>query len=319
MTNKHPYSRAIDKNRSVDHIPYPTQVRNQARYPTSPAPEREKRKRGSFCCGCFPFFILGFVSLFFIAAYLLYPSRSNILILGIDYTDPGSALGRSDTILLSTIKPWEPYIGMLSIPRDLWVVIPGVGENRINTAHYFAEIQERGSGPLATVNTVETNFGVNINHYIRVKFDAFREVVTAMGGVYLKLDKPMAGYPPGEYHLKGRKALAFVRHRSNSDDFFRMENGQFMIKQILKQMLKPAYWPRVPAVIAAFSKNVDTDIPAWMWPRIILAILRVGPDGIDGRTITRDMVTPFFTVAGANVLAPNWNLINPMLYEMFAE
>ena len=63
-----------------------------------------------------------------------------------------------DTIILTTFNPWKPNVGMLSIPRDLWVNIPGVGENRINTAHFFAEANDPGSGPSATMDTIEAEF-----------------------------------------------------------------------------------------------------------------------------------------------------------------
>jgi hypothetical protein len=70
--------------------------------------------------------------------------------------------------------------------------------------------------------------------------------------------------------------------------------------------------------MAALVRAVDTNIPVWLWPRLGLALLRAGPDGIDGRTITREMVTNTF-VGDANVLLPNWDLINPVLLEMFGQ
>src|SRR5690606_39616231 len=79
--------------------------------------------------------------LMLLALYFLFPSRTNILVLGIDYTDPNNAVARSDTIILTTINPLQPYVGMLSIPRDLWVSIPGFGKHtdrkstRLNSSH----------------------------------------------------------------------------------------------------------------------------------------------------------------------------------------
>ncbi len=64
-------------------------------------------------------------------------------------------------------------------------------------------------------------------------------------------------------------------------------------------------------------KMVNTNLPAWMWPRMVMSFLWVGPDGIDSRIINRDMVTPFTTDQGAQVLLPNWGLINPLVREMF--
>ena len=269
--------------------------------------------------GCFPVVTL-FISCFLILAfYLLAPIRTNVLLLGIDYAPGDSSVGRSDTIILTTFVPLKPYVGMLSIPRDLWVNVPGVGENRINTAHFFAEAQEVGSGPSAAMQTIRQNFGVNVGYYVRIRFNGVREVVNAMGGVDITLSEPAAGYPVGTHHLTGNKALAFARQRMGSDDFFRMEHGQLLIKAIFKQMLNPLKWPRLPGMTIALLRSVDTNIPVWQWPRLGLALLRLGPNGIDNRTITRDMVTPFVTSQGAEVLAPNWELINPVLMEMFSQ
>jgi LCP family protein required for cell wall assembly len=252
-------------------------------------------------------------------AYLLFPMRTNILLLGIDFAPGDSSLGRSDTLILSTVDPLEPYIGMLSIPRDLWVVIPGYGENRINTAHFFAEGIQEGAGAEAAMETVRQNFGVNVDYYIRIRFEGFREVVNALGGVDIELAEPMAGYPAGRHHLTGNKALAFVRSRIGSDDFFRMEQGQLVLKAVFRQMLSPLSWPRIPGVLIAFTRVTDTNIPIWLWPRLGFALLRAGPEGIDNRTIRREMVAPFITADGAQVLLPDWNQINPVLMEMFGQ
>ncbi len=254
-----------------------------------------------------------------VAAYFFAPLRTTILFLGIDEAPEGTALGRSDTMILMTVVPLRPYVGMLSIPRDLWVPIPGVGENRINTAHFFAEGAQAGSGPAAAVETVETNFGLNISYFARIKLEGFREIVNALGGVEIQLDAPAAGLPAGRHFLDGQQALAFVRNRQNTDDFSRMANTQVMIKGILTRLLNPLTWPRLPTFFAAVFEAVDTNIPFWQWPRLGLAILRRGIDGIDNRTLEREMVTPFTTSEGASVLLPNWNVINPLLLEMFGQ
>lgn len=301
----------------------PASITHVEHYPPQPQPPdwmRPRRRRGCGCssCGGSLFGILTLLLLIGLA-YFLAPLRTNILFLGIDYAPPGSAVARSDTIVLTTIIPTRPYVGALSIPRDLWVMIPDVGENRINTAHFFAEAQRAGAGPPAAMEAVAQNFGVNLDYYIRINFDGVRTIVDAMGGLDIELDEAMAGYPPGRHHLTGNKALAFARDRAGSDDFFRMQHGQFLLRAILKQMIRPATLPRLPGVLRAIADATDTNIPIWQWPRLGLAVLRAGPEGIDGRTIDRTMVTPFITNQGAAVLLPRWEMINPVLFEMFGE
>jgi LCP family protein required for cell wall assembly len=254
-----------------------------------------------------------------LAGYFLAPFRTNILILGIDRSPEGTALGRSDTMILSTVLPHLPYVGMLSIPRDLWVTLPDGSPNRINTAHFFAEEARPGGGPEGAMEAVRSNFGVDVHHYVRLQFPGLRKVVDALGGVEVNLTTATAGLPAGRHLLNGEQALAFIRNREGADDFTRMGNAQFFLRALMLQMLRPAAWPRLPLALLALLSALDTDIPPWTWPRLAIAVLRLGPGGIDFRSITREMVQPFATAGGASVLSPDWSRINPVLLEMFGQ
>jgi len=276
-----------------------------------------KRRRWGCCWGVLLIPVLMILCL--AAAFLLAGGRTNILVLGLDSREPGSDLGRSDTIILTTFVPRQPYLGMLSIPRDLWVSIPGYGENRINTAHFFAEADAPGSGPAATMETVHQNFGIDVDYYVRVRFDGFMDLVDYLGGVEMELPVAMSGYSAGTHLLDSEQALAFVRDRAGSDDFFRMQRAQIFLKALWKQLLEPASWPQLPKTLPLIIKMVDTNIPLTKWPALAITLLRVGPDGLDTRTITREMTNPFTTSEGAQVLGPNWTIINPVLLEMFGQ
>jgi polyisoprenyl-teichoic acid--peptidoglycan teichoic acid transferase len=275
-------------------------------------------RRRAFPCGCFQLGCLGmFLLVGLVFVYFLAPMRTNFLILGIDRVPDGSAAGRSDTMILVSVVPLRPTIKMLSIPRDLWVDVFEVGEQRINTAHYFAELNQAGTGPSAAVTTISENFEVEVPYYVRVRFDGFTRVVDAMGGVTVKLPEDMAGYPAGQHHLNSEQALAFVRDRSGTDDFFRMSHGQLLIRAVIDQMLIPSSWQYLPDVARVADQAIDTNLPFWQWPRLALAFVRAGAGGIDSRTIGREMITPFTTSGGASVLLPNWELIRPVVSEMF--
>ncbi len=252
-----------------------------------------------------------------LAVYLLAPLRTNLLILGIDRPPKGTVLSRTDTIILVGVTPTQPTIRMLSIPRDLWVPIPGQGENRINTAHFYAEASQPGSGPAAALKVVEDNFHVSVPFYVRFQFDGVVKVIDAMGGVDVDFPAAELGFDPGIHRLNGTQALAFVRDRKGTDDFFRMDHGQLLIKAVISQELKPAAWPRIPGLLAALDQATDTNIPAWDWPRLGVAVLRAGPTGIDNRILPREMATPFVTSGGADVLQPHWDLILPLVQQMF--
>ena len=133
-------------------------------------------------------------------------------------------------MILTTIVPTRPYIGLYSIPRDLWVDIPDAGSNRINTVHFFAEAAKTGSGPAAVRRVVERDFGVKVPYYVRIRFDGVVRVVDALGGLTITLPEVQSGHEAGTHTWDGTKALAFIRDRKGSDDFFRMQRGQLAYK-----------------------------------------------------------------------------------------
>jgi polyisoprenyl-teichoic acid--peptidoglycan teichoic acid transferase len=270
---------------------------------------KNPRKKKHFWC----WFCLAAV----IVLLLFTPFRINILLLGIDPTLDGSATGRSDTMILTTIPPISPYMHMLSIPRDLWVNIPGHGQNRINTAHFFAEIAKPGSGPQAAAEAVELNFNVPVQYTVRIKVDGFKKIVNAMGGVTVDLPTDMSGYTAGKHFLNGRQALALVRDRKGSDDFYRQERGQIFLKGAMKQMINPINWWRIPKVATAIAQSITTNIPFYLWPRVGYSVLFSGITGFDTHSLDHKMVQGWITDGGADVLLPNWELINPLVDKLF--
>jgi LCP family protein required for cell wall assembly len=270
-----------------------------------------------------PFKVLSFLLLVifvcgFLGIYLFVAGRSNILILGLDRAlEEDTWYSRSDTIILMQTRPISGEVRMLSIPRDLWVGIPGYGENRINTAHYFAEVNAPGTGPKAAMQTVESNFGIKPQHYVRVKLEEFPRLVDAMGGITLELSEPMGGLEAGSHKLDGTEALKFVRDRAGTDDFYRMKQAQVFLGAVIKRLLSPGSWLRMPVIIGTALDLVDTDIPMWQWPRIGVTMLRSYPDKLTTTTLTREQVTPYITADGANVLLPNWEAIWPLVDGLF--
>jgi LCP family protein required for cell wall assembly len=278
-----------------------------------PGLRRPRRQAGWWV----PVALVGMILGLSTAIYLLAPFRTNLLLLGIDRRPGETNASRTDTMILTTVEPLQPYVGMLSIPRDLWVTLPDGQQNRINTAHFFAEASLPGSGPEAAKLVVAQNFGVTVDFYIRLNFDGLRQFVDALGGVEVDLPQAMSGYSAGLHRLNGTQALAFVRDRAGSDDFARMARGQLFLKGLLNELGSPETWPHWPLAAASLARSIDSDVPVWLWPRLGLTLIRTGPSGIDGRIIGRQMAQGFTTSGGAQVLAPDWSQINPMLKAMF--
>ncbi len=181
--------------------------------------------------------------------------RTNILLLGTDDSPERGSIGRTDTIILATVVPLRPYVGMLSIPRDLWVTVPGVGEQRINTAYFFAESNAPGSGSQAALQTIRDNFGVPVRYYAVIHMFGLTSIVDALGGVDINLDSPIGGFPAGTHHLSGEDALNFVRERSSSDDFSRMVRAQILLSAIFRKAIHPSYWSSLPQFLSFLNTS----------------------------------------------------------------
>jgi LCP family protein required for cell wall assembly len=222
---------------------------------------------------------------------------------------------------------------MLSIPRDLLVTLPDGSAGRVNTAHFFAEANEPGSGPAAAMNTIRSNFGVDVHRYVRFDLVGFVRIVDALGGVWLDVPEPLIDYEyptydygtrvvsfeAGRQHLDGELALAYARIRHGSSDFARAERQQLVVQALFRRVLSPAAWVRFPLVAAAVADSVDTDLGLIDLARLAPTLLRAGPDGLDRRVIQGSMVEPFTTEGGAAVQLPVWEAINPVLLEMFGQ
>jgi len=261
------------------------------------------------------------------------PPRTNILVLGVDARPGESMATRTDTIILVTVDPGGPYTGMLSIPRDLYVDIPGYASNRINAAHVLGELEEEGRGPEKVIETVEANFGVPVHRYVRLNFEGFVAIVDAAGGVTVDVEKPFVdtAYPTPDYgtmtvefeagrqHMDGERALQYARSRHASTDYDRSARQKQVIAALIKRLINPLNWWRLPGVFLAYTQHVDTNLTVVDAVALAPAVLWVGPDGIDQRTFEPGMMTGRTTEAGASVLEPSWPAINAVIEEMFKD
>ena len=191
-----------------------------------------------------------------------------ILLIGSDHrwSDGGDA--RSDTIMLVRVEPSKHRIALLSIPRDLYVAIPGHGHDRINEAFH-------DGGERLLTRVVRETFGVEIDHFVEVDFHGFKGLVNALGGVYLPIDQryynrnvgtPGTNYAnidlkPGYQELDGSQALAFARFRHTDNDFVRAARQQLLLRVAGRQALASG-WDlfRIRRLALAFAHATASDI-----------------------------------------------------------
>ncbi|WP_068675305.1 LCP family protein [Oceanobacillus sp. Castelsardo] len=197
------------------------------------------------------------------------PTKDNVsvLIMGIDSSEKrgASEKSRTDALMVATLNKKENSIKLLSIPRDSLVYIPGVGyETKINHAHAYG-------GTTATIDTVESLLDIPIDYYVKVNFEAFMEVVDAVGGITVDVpyefkeqnskDKADAIHLlPGEQKLNGEEALALARTRKKDSDIMRGQRQQEIMKAIIAKGVSVHGIMNIDDVIEAVGGNLTTNM-----------------------------------------------------------
>jgi LCP family protein required for cell wall assembly len=205
-------------------------------------------------------------------------TRVTVLIMGLDYRDWEDNQGppRSDTMILLTVDPISRTAGMLSIPRDLWVNIPGMGYNKINTAIRWGDLYKLpGAGPGLAMKTVENFLGVPINFYAVLDFHSFERFIDEIGGVEVDIPEEISVDPlgphntvylkPGVQLLDGPVALAYARNRyTANDDTDRSARQQQVIFAIRDRILSADMLPQLvlkaPALYQELSSGIRTNM-----------------------------------------------------------
>jgi polyisoprenyl-teichoic acid--peptidoglycan teichoic acid transferase len=260
-------------------------------------------------------------------------SRINILFFGL--RAGGGAISGSDcplctdTLIVATIDPVSKTAGMLSVPRDLFVNIPGFGYSRINTAYTNGEAAKLpGGGPGLAMKTVSQATGVPIQYYITVDFSTFVNAINDIGGVdvyvshKLNLDPQGTGLDHvvvtccGIRHLSGQVALAYARTRDLTQgavngDIGRSQRQQQIIFAIRDKILSPSYFPQfiaqAPTLYKKFAAGIHTNLTLDEAIKIAYLVKDLPKNQIQTGQIDFSMVAPAsVTLAGqpASVLIP---------------
>jgi len=262
--------------------------------------------------------------------------RINVLLMGIDRRG-GTGWGyRSDTMIIVTVDPINNTAGMMSIPRDLQLPIPGNGEDRVNTANVFGyKYNYPGGGPALLKRTIEANFSIPIDYYIMIDFDAFTTIIHTLGGVDVNVPKQLhdTQYPdpkPGDpyafktvhfdvgwQHMDGSRALEYARSRMSTSDFDRAKRQQQILLAIREKALNLNLIPKLPSLAATMLDTIKTDMTLDEMIELARLAPQIDLGNIKSVIIQKPMVYGYRTDSGAAVQLPKWDLINPVVDDLF--
>ncbi len=243
--------------------------------------------------------------------------RVNVLLMGTDCRPIDKGVCRTDTMILATLDPTTSTAGAVTIPRDLWVPIPGVGESRINTANWYGAVNRYpGGGPALAKKTVEYNFGRRVHYYVLIDFNGFRKAIDALGGIDINVPKAVDDpeYPTEDYrtihihfnagpqHMNGEQALQYARTRHQDGDFGRSKRQIQVMLAVRDKALRLDLLPKLPVLLQSMWGTIETD----MKPQEILALAqsasKVKTENIKSGSIDQTMTVEFRASTGADVL-----------------
>ena len=197
----------------------------------------------------------------------LFKKRENILLLGVDSNGPDSdpfEKTRTDTMMLISLDNSSKSVNVISIPRDSKVYIEGHGIDKINAAHVAGGI------PL-TLDTVQEMFGIKVDHYVMVNYDAVKEIVKILGTIPVTVDKKLKytdysgklfiNLEPGIQELNAEQVEQFARFRHDVyGDIGRIERQRMLVKGIIAKIQSPESIAKLPEIISTTSNYIKTDM-----------------------------------------------------------
>ena len=239
--------------------------------------------------------------------------RINMLILGVDDRpwEPNWGPPRADTLIVLTLDPVTMSAGVISLPRDLWVTLPGIGERKLNQTYSLSvPLYGREGAARYTANVVGDLLQIPIHHYAVVNFQAFIVFVDAIYGVNINVPKRMAldvvkangerfDYPlyPGQQTLSGSLALAYARYRSDADgDFGRMRRQQQILEAAFRRLKDPRILAELaleaPALAKQLQGSLITDISVGDALRLARLVADVPRENVHFAVIDQRHATP---------------------------
>ena len=248
--------------------------------------------------------------------------RINVLFMGLDYRDwEAGEIPRTDTMILLTLDPLNKTAGMLSIPRDMWVDIPGYDHAKINTAYYLGEAYKLpGGGPQLAMDTVEEFLGVPIDYYAQVDFMTFVDFIDLLGGLDIHIRNEITIGIMGEkdkdvkllegvQNLSGLEVLGYARSRyTEGGDFDRAARQQYVIMTMREQFLNfnmlPTLVAKAPELYAEFSSGIKTNLSLDQIIRLANLALSIPEENIHQAVIGADVVYNSKSPDGLDILIP---------------
>ena len=239
----------------------------------------------------------------------------NFLLLGTDHR-PGWTNWRTDVVMVVGVDRANARVAVFSIPRDLYVQIPGYGWGRINQVDNIGEKANPGGGPALISQVLANTLGISTNHFVRVRMDGFVDLVDAVGGVTVRLDcafyEPIFNLttnqwdyfalPAGDVWLDGESAYWFVRLRYRESDIGRNQRQREFLWGLRNQMLRTNLLTNFMPLYNAFQNMISTDLNPLQILDLLAWGIQLDPGSVRASGLTLYDLQNYTTPEGASVL-----------------
>jgi LCP family protein required for cell wall assembly len=252
----------------------------------------------------------------------------NIILIGSDQdVDPSDRSYRTDSMLVVSINRTTNSVSMLSLPRDLYVYIPTLGMQRLNTAYNWGESVNfqpgRGFGLLQ--QTVLYNFGIPLHYYARISLNGFKTIVDSLNGIDIAVDCPISDLRyqgpvsertpepseytpftlnPGYYHMNGSLSLWYARVRKSTSDFDRSRRQQQVLRALWKTAREQNLAAKVPELWGPMTSVLDTNLTLPDALSLLPVALSLKPGDIRSYYMQKGYELQHFAADGADVQIP---------------
>lgn len=273
------------------------------------------------------------------------PEQMIILGAGIDrHSIDQDKAGLVDVIRIIRVDFLRADVRVLTIPRDLWVSIPGLeghtkpegyfgypivdgkvldqpgDQGRINASYFYGEFYDLpGGGPAILAQTLYQNFGLAVDHYAITDMQTFAEAIDAIGGVDIYVPETLGGFAAGWHHMNGPTALAYSRIRKTDTDWDRIDRQSQLMLALSDQAYKSRNLSALPELANSVLSNTVTDLSKADIASLVCLATKASRDTILTYTIGPEMVTPVGTTYNASVMLPHMEPIRVLVAEFLSE
>ena len=269
------------------------------------------------------------------------PPSMMVLGIGADNRENNYLYGLADVIRVARVDFVTPAVSVLSLPRDIWVVIPqisdhyGITHGKLNQAYLYGNpgmgyYDGPGLGPGLLARTLDANFALRVDYYAAVNMRTFVKIVDAVGGIDIYLAEPVDGrpvddktedmgyFPRGNHHMSGETALRFSRIRK-VDNAFKRDDRQTMVLCALKQkLLSPDVLPRIPEIIGSLQDAILTDLSLAQLGQLACLGPYLRPENLRFASIPEELLVPGRNDQGSFVLNADMEVVRALIAEFIA-